>query len=211
MPTQIYRTKDGQRVPSVTTVNAIGKPVGPLMHWAWQCGVDGLDYREAGKSAADAGSIGHILVDAAIKQTTPCADDFPTGGSADVGLQAFKAYQEWRKQSNIRWVDSELSLVSEKHGYGGTIDAIGIQDDKYVLGDWKTGGLYPDHLVQISAYGNLFEECTGHRIHGFHLCRFNRDTGDFTHAMFRELNDGWSAFEHKLALYHLLNKLKKRI
>jgi hypothetical protein len=211
MPTAIYRTRDNERVPSVTTIAGLCKPSAPLMHWAWQKGLDGLDYRQAGKDAADSGTIGHILVDAAIKQTVPDPEDFPTGGAADVGMVAFRAYQEWRKQSNIRWVDSELSMVSEQHRYGGTMDGIGVSENSYVLGDWKTGGLYPEHLIQMAAYGKMFEECTGHNIRGFHLCRFNRDSGDFTHAYFSDLSDAWETFLHLRAVYDLMSKLKKRI
>jgi hypothetical protein len=209
MPTATYRDSKG-RVPSVTTINNIGKESGGLIHWAWSCGMDGLDYRKVRDDAAMAGSIGHLLVEAAIKHTEP---QFPTDGARALGEKAFRAYKLWEKQSRIRWTDSELALVSEKHHFGGTIDAIGIPHDsnQYCIGDWKSGGLYPEHLCQVAAYGALFTEATGHPVHGYHLCRFNRDTGDFVHAYFEDLEDAWNAFLLKRELYDLLSKLKKRI
>jgi hypothetical protein len=217
MPSAIYRIKNGSRVPGASTISKIGEDSGGLVHAAWQLGVDGLDYREAWGEKARIGSIGHVLMQHAIMGTTPTEEDFPTDGARDVGKQAFSAYQTWREQTKIRWVDTEIALVSEKHRYGGTIDAVGIPEgsNSYVIGDWKTGGLYPSHLCQLAGYGHLFTEVTGHPVVGYHLCRFDRDTGDFTHAYFNEasetIKDAWSAFLHKRALYDLNAKLKKRV
>src|SRR5215472_12953621 len=213
MPAVIYRDKAGARVPSVTTINKIGQDSGGLIHWAWQLGIDGLDYRTVRDDAAKAGEIGHILVDAAIKNRLLIDEDFPTSGARDMGMKAFEAYERWEAGTKIRWTDSELSLVSEKYRYGGTIDAVGIPEgaNTYCIGDWKTGALYPDHLCQIAAYAHLFEECTGHSVKGAHLCRFNKLTGDFMHAYFEDLSDAWDAFLLKRQLYSKLAELKKRI
>src|SRR5260370_15937732 len=213
MPADIYRTKDGISVPSVTTINKSGQESGGLIHWAWQLGIDGLDYRIMRDEGAKAGEVGHRLVEAAIKHQTLSEKDFPTRGAADVGMKAFEAYQRWEATSRIKWLDSEISLVSEKYRFGGTIDAIGLPDgaNTYCIGDWKTGSLYPDHLCQIAAYSRLFEECTGHPVHGAHLCRFNKLTGDFVHAYFDDLSEAWDAFLLKRELYTKLANLKKRI
>lgn len=211
MPTMIYRTADGKRVPSVTTVNQIGKDSGGLIHWAWQLGIDGIDYRAARDAAAESGTIGHALVEAAIKGV----DVDITGHDAETQSKAalaFGAYQEWRRQTNLQIIGSEIALVSERWRYGGCMDAVAKQDDKYVLADWKTGALYPDHLCQVAAYGALWNEHQPDKqIQGYHLCRFNKDTGDFTHAWFGELSEGWDAFKLKRELYDVLAKLKKRV
>jgi hypothetical protein len=210
MPTAIYRLKDGFRVPSVTTVNSIGKESGGLIHWAWNLGMEGRDYRKVRDDAAESGNVGHALVEAAITGKEPV---FPTDGAAALGMQAFEAYKHWQSQSRIKWTDTELALVSEKYKFGGTIDAIGVEQgaNTYCVGDWKTGGLYPEHLCQMAAYGRLFEEATGHAVGSYHLCRFNRDTGDFAHAYFQNLDDAWEAFLLKRRLYDLQAALKKRI
>jgi len=62
VPTQIYRTKDGVRVPSVTTIIGRFKESGGLIHWAWALGMEGKDYRQVRDSAADAGSLAHSMI-----------------------------------------------------------------------------------------------------------------------------------------------------
>ena len=213
MATAIYKLANGDRVPSVTTINSIGKESGGLIAWAHNLGLQGLDYRKVRDSAAEAGTIGHLLVEAAIKRKKLRKEDFPTNGSADVGLKCFAAYERWCELNRIRWTDSELALVSEKYQFGGTIDLLGVEQDSnaYSLGDIKTGGLYPEHLCQMAAYGQLFAECTGNHVANYHLLRFNRDTGDFIHAYFADLDDAWQAFLLKRELYDRLKLLRKRI
>ena len=208
MPTAVYRNGTQQRVPSCTGI--LADDVGGLIHWAWQCGVDGLDYRKMRDEAAKAGEVGHILVEAAVKQKIPV---FPTDGARHLGEKCYKAFLDWQKQSKIRWTDSELSLVSENHQFGGTIDLIGTVpgSNSYVLGDVKTGKLYPKYLMQIAAYGELFRECTGYPVKTYHLLRFDRETGDFAHYQFDDLEDAWQGFQLRLKLYHLMAKLKKRV
>lgn len=213
MPTQIYRLKDKARVPSVTTINKIGQDSGGLLHWAWTQGIEGRDYRQVRDDAAEAGNVGHALVEAAIKNAIPDLSKYKDEARV-AGEMAFSAYSEWRSQSKITMVSSEVPLVSERFKYGGTLDAVVKNSSGALcLADWKTGGLYPDHLCQVAAYGQLWNEnypdkpITG----GYHLLRFNRDSGDFSHAFFADLSEAWDAFLLKRQLYDLLSKIKKRV
>jgi hypothetical protein len=78
--------------------------------------------------------------------------------------------------------------------------------------DLKTSsGIYRDHLIQVAAYRHLWEENTGGKITGgFHILRFSREDGDFSHHFFPELDDAWEMFKHLRAAYDLDLKLKKR-
>lgn len=210
MPTIIYKTADGKRVSSVTTINKIGQDSGGLIHWAWNLGIEGKDYREARNEAADAGTLGHVLVDAALHDTEPDLTGFTDEAIAQA-RKAFAAYQEWRKQTQLKFIASETPLVSEKYKFGGCMDAVAIQNKKYVLCDWKTGALYPDYRCQIAAYGKLWEEHSPEKkIEGYHLCRFNKQTGDFVHAWYSDLEDDWKIFLLKLDLYNRLKEQKKK-
>jgi hypothetical protein len=210
VPTARYLKKNGKQVPGASTIAGIGKESGGLVHAAWKLGMEGLNYRDVWGAAATAGTIGHALVEAAIRGTEP---EFPTDGAAALGMTAFEAYKQWQAQSKIKWTDTELSLVSEEYGFGGTIDAIGIEEgaNTYCLGDWKTGTLYPEHLCQVAAYGRLFEEATGHAVGSYHLCRFNRDTGNFTHARYGNLDKAWEVFLVKKKLHEMLPDLKRML
>jgi len=221
MVAHVYKLAGGKRVPSVTTINKIGMPAEGLVHWAWELGMDGKDYRQVRDDAADAGSVGHKLVESAIRGDfdPPDLSRFDEDVQKS-GYKAYEAYLEWREQSKIEWLHTEISLVSEEYRYGGTLDAIGRMPsgNGLCLGDWKTGRLYPDHLCQVRAYKELWDRQPAHMapgvgmpIEGFHLCRFNRDTGDFVHAYFGDLEEAWEAFLLKRRLYDLLAKLKKRV
>ena len=57
----IYKKADGTRVPSVTTyLGVLAKPA--LIHWAWELGVQGLDYRKVRDQAGDVGTLVHYLI-----------------------------------------------------------------------------------------------------------------------------------------------------
>lgn len=213
MPTFVYRLADNTRVPSVTTINKIGQEAGGLIHWAWSLGMDGKDYRQARDDAAEAGTVGHLLVDAAVHDKEADLSSFPRE-QQELGRRAFGAYKEWRGQTRLEVIHSEIPLVSELNRYGGCIDAVAKNaNGALCLCDWKTGSLYPDHLCQVAAYRWLWEEnYPGQLIEGgYHLCRFNRETGDFSHSYFANLNEAWEAFKLKRQLYDLLGKLKKRV
>ena len=54
----VYKTQDGEKVPSVTTVlNVLAKPA--LIYWAWDLGIKGIDYRKYRDDKADIGTLVH--------------------------------------------------------------------------------------------------------------------------------------------------------
>jgi len=216
MPTQKagYYLKDGTRVPSVTTVLGRFKEAGPLMMWAWRCGKDGKDFREERDKAADSGTLAHAAVEAWVKGEE---FRFADGGSADGEVAArakvaFGAFLEWAEQTRLKVDKIEMPLVSEKYAFGGTFDAI-LLGAKRAMGDWKSSnGVYGEYLAQLAAYGRLWEEnfpdepITG----GFHLCRFDKSHGDFTHKWWGELGAGWEYFLRLREAYEYDKELKQR-
>lgn len=211
MPTQVYKTADGKRVPSVTTVIGRFKDAGALMYWAWNEGKEGRDFRETRDAAAEAGTMAHAAVETFVHGGEPCfAGDVEVVRKAET---AFGAFKEWAQQSKLVVTHTEIPMISETYRFGGTMDAI-LVDDKRAIGDWKASrGLYPDYLIQIAAYGKLWEEThpeepiTG----GYHLCRFDKEFGDFTHKWWAELDAAWDAFLHLRALYEIEKELKARV
>jgi len=106
-----------------------------------------------------------------------------------------------------------MELVSELYKFGGCPDAIGKIDGKLTLVDWKTSNsVYPDMLIQLAAYKQLWEENFPDRpLYGFHLCRFSKEHGDFAHHYYSELNDAWEQFKLFRQAYDLDKLLKKRV
>jgi hypothetical protein len=181
------------------------------MYWSWDCGRKGLDYRKVRDAAADAGTIAHEMVECDIR-----GKEFKADGYAPELLEparrAYGAYCEWKRQTQLQPVETELALVSRKYRYGGTLDTMLVQG-ALSLGDWKTSNaIYQDYLLQLAAYRNLWEENHPDRpiTGGFHLLRFSK-VGDFAHHWWSELDDAWEAFKLMRQLYDYDRKLKARI
>lgn len=207
----VYKLADGTRIPSVTTILGRFKESGALMHWAWEQGRDGKDYRESRDTAANAGTCAHALVEAHIKGVQPDLSpyDAPTLEKAQ---KSFAAFLEWANGSQLKPVKTETSLISEKHRFGGTLDTMLIHG-KLSIGDWKTsGGIYSDMLCQVAAYGVLWEENFPDQPieGGYHILRFDKTYGDFNHHWYPELNDGWEYFKRARELYDIDKRLRKR-
>ena len=208
-----YFLEDGSEVPSVTTVTSRFKESGGLIHWAWDIGRRGLDYRAERDNAADAGTLAHHLVEQFIRTgKTDLPDAAPD--VAQKAMLAFDAFRTWQAQTRLTIVAQEIQLVSEKYRFGGTPDAIGEMDGVLCLLDWKTGNrVYRDALMQLSAYGKLWTEnhpdkpITG----GFHLCRFAKQYGDFSHHFFPNLDQAFEMFLLLREAYDIDQDLKRRV
>ena len=217
-PKKGYHTKDGKRVPGVTTIIGRFKDSGALMYWAFNQGKAGKErlYEEAEK-AADIGTLAHELVEMHIRGEDPVkigehAGEFPEMSRA--ALDAYGAYLSWEKQTKIVILEQETPLVSEAYRFGGTIDAMGRDmDGRFCLVDWKTSNsVYSDYLLQLAAYKVLWEENNiPHKIDGgFHLCRFAKEHGDFAHHYYPNLDEAWRMFELLRECYDIDKVLKKR-
>ena len=204
-----YHLADGTRVPSVTTVLSRFKEAGGLIHWAWNLGREGKDYRALRDAAADAGTLAHNMIDAHIHGEQPViAGDEETIRKAQ---NAFNAYLKWQEGTAIRIDMTEAPLVSEQFKYGGTLDALGYIDNQPILIDWKTSNaVYSDYLLQLAAYAQLVKECLGIEVQGFFLCRFAKEEGDFAVHHYPDLSDAWEMFALLRQAYEFDKKLKAR-
>jgi hypothetical protein len=213
MATQPYKDRTGKRIPSVTTILSRFKDSGGILYWANQQGLEGKTLDQARVEVTTPGSIGHLMVEAHI-----CGRDFSPGEYAPEFVEkaraAFDAYLTWEKMTAISFRHTEVPLVSDKHRYGGTLDAIGLIGNSLVLCDWKcANAVYADYLYQLAAYKTLWEEnYPDHPITGgFHLCRFAKEQGDFSHHFFPSLDDEAETFLAMRALYDRVKRAEKRV
>lgn len=126
--------------------------------------------------------------------------------------RAFNNFLTWATQTKLQVTHTEVPLVSERYRFGGTLDAMFIAG-KRSLGDWKSSnGIYQDYLVQLAAYGLLWEEhypdmpIEG----GYHLVRFAKEWGDFSHHFWDELETAKKAFILMRKLWDCNEELKAR-
>lgn len=144
-PAQGYKNSAGTRVPGTTTIIGRFKESGALLHWAFKQGQSGVaSLYEKRDEAAEAGTLAHDMIEAFIL-SRPAPDLAGVNPQiAERATNAFAQFREWWEQTRIEIVATERAYVSERHQFGGTVDAIG-RDTKgrIVLVDWKTSnGVY---------------------------------------------------------------------
>lgn len=226
-PKSGYHDKDGKPIPGVTTVNGLlAKPA--LVGWAgklcteeaWKIGRELKPMPRwteilygTRDAAAEAGTLVHECFETHLrKQPRPELPDNDVGRAA---LQGFQNAVHWYEGSSLNIEPFEKPLVSETYKFGGTPDALAVHQshDEWFLADWKTGGLYADHAIQMGAYAQLLREVEGIHVKGCHLVRFHREHGDFAHHFLSEdaLIQGWTIFCHLLAIRPDLTALEKRM
>jgi hypothetical protein len=212
-----YRTKDGTKVPSVTTIIGRWKESGGLLQWAFKQGQNGAAslYDERDK-AADIGTIAHAMCDAHMRGEPVylTLETFkPTDEQREKATTAYEAYRGWCSNQRAEIIACETPLVSEAHRFGGTPDFLVRIDGKLAMADLKTSNsVYRDYLMQVAAYGLLWNEnhpddpITG----GFHILRLGKDNPDFGHHYFAELDGALELFLMLRRAYDLDLVLKKR-
>lgn len=187
---QAYKKKSGARVPSVTQIIKNANLSGEALKvWAFEQGKSGLydNLFQAMEKAMGVGTIVHAMIEADIHGTEVSLLDLPAD-MVEQARRAFQTFLEWKEMVGFRPLVTEVSMVSEEHGFGGTLDAIveiRHPTRKLVVADWKTGKLYPDHLIQVSAYrtlanevGVLREDWPGY-CEGALLLRVGKEDGQF--------------------------------
>lgn len=205
----VYKTKDGNRVPSVTTIlGVLNKPA--LMDWAWRCGCDGLDYKVVRDNAGDIGTLAHYLILCDIKGMKPDISEYSPQNLAQAETCLLK-YWEWQKGNPIKPILIEEPLVSEEFKYGGTLDCFGQREDtdEFVLVDFKTGkAIYSEYFYQLAAYENLLAE-HGHRFDKTIVLRIGRDENEgFEVRDIGNLDKHFEIFKHCLGIYNLKKETK---
>ena len=80
------------------------------------------------------------------------ADRQPEG--SELAYKYASTYWTWWKGSGWRLRLSEAIVVNPSQNYGGTFDLLAYdQDGKTVLADIKTGGVWREAILQLTAYG----------------------------------------------------------
>ena len=213
-----YRNKEGKRIPGATTVISRFKESGGLVQWAYKCGLDGLDINQVRDDAADAGTCAHEMIDCELHEKEFVSLHWANTGTntLDKAEHAFLAYLEWAEQSKLKLVASEVSLVSERHQFGGTFDAVMACGTLRLL-DYKTSnGIYADYLIQVAgAYSLLWEEHHPDQpLHGMDLLRISKPKGEDDPVSFEHRHFSAEVFKPCQEQFLLLRRaydLDKRI
>lgn len=203
-----YRLSNGKRVPSVTTIlGMIAKP--ELYRWHNKMGLDGIDTNKYVDIAARAGTCCHAMIEAYMSGKTFDPSDF-TKDEQDMADNGMIKFLDWEAHHIIQPIANELVLVSEKNGYGGTIDCYCVLDGKKTLLDFKTSKtIYDSHLYQLSAYKELLLE-NGYEVDDCRILRIGRD--EYEGFEDRAMGDStlyYKMFEYAKGLYDTKKQIDK--
>ena len=175
---------------------------------------ESFDHQKAAGKAADAGTIAHGMVETYLLGGEP--EKIPEYLAAEKDVRdkadnAYLAFLNWATQSNLKVEQTELGLISERHGFGGTMDGnIVTLNGKLAIADWKTSnGIYSDYLLQVAAYGLLWKENFPDRPieAGFEIARFSKEGGSFEHRHWDNLADAEAMFLLLVEAYKLDKKV----
>lgn len=215
-PRQGYFTKDGTKVPSVTTILGRWKESGGLLQWAFKQGQSGASsLYEQRDAAAEIGTMAHAMCDAHMRGKDPAealAEFKPSDEQAAKAHTAYRAFVGWVRNQQAEIIPAENPMVSEEHRFGGTPDFLVRIDGKLAMADLKTSNsVYRDYLLQVAAYGLLWNETQAEKITGgFHILRLGKENPDFGHHYFAELEGAAELFLLLRKAYDMDAQLKKR-
>ena len=203
---------DGKRVRGATTI--IGKNLGwgsgGLIHWAWDLGMQGEDYRKVRDKAADIGTLAHKMIEGHWTGEKPDPAQWAPADWAKAE-EAFGAFLAWASQHDIVPMANELSLVHDGLGYGGTLDMPATVDGRLVYIDYKTGkAVYPSALLQAAAYIELLRYHWDGVEADVIILHVNKETGQFTphEYTYAALRPAFEAFKAVLRLDELEPQIK---
>jgi hypothetical protein len=190
----------------VTTIlgSVLAKPA--LVAWANKLGLQGIDVGKFVDDKAEIGTLAHYFIMCHFKGISPDTSDY-SWHQIDQAENSLLSFFEWEKSHTIKPILVEEPLVSDQHGYGGTIDFYGEVDGETTLIDFKTSnGLYREMFYQVAAYRSLLE---GHRyqVSSTRILRIGRDEDEgFEEQRMGDLGREWEIFTHCLAIYQLQKK-----
>jgi len=197
----IYKNSNNVRVPGVTTIlGVLNKP--QLVAWANRLGLDGIEVGKYVDDLANVGTLAHALVHEHLTGNKVDLNEY-SKNDIDRAENAVISFFEWTKDKDIKVIEAEKQLVSQK-GFGGTCDLYAeINGEKYLI-DFKTSsGIYEEMMYQLAAYKMLLEE-NGYPVDKAMIVRIGRDESEGfetrTVMNFKPLEE---IFNHCLAIYQL--------
>jgi ATP-dependent exoDNAse (exonuclease V) beta subunit len=179
-----FYVTEGKRLPSVTTVlQLLANP--DLEAWKLRM----ADWKETSLEAVNIGARVHKVIELQL-------NGWPQTVEEHFVMKCFNAFIQWKNKNEVEEVETEVRVKSEK-GYAGTLDLKCVLNGESYIIDFKTSGrIYPDYLLQLSAYRAAYVEMTKRDIHGMGILRLDKQTGlyEFKVYSYEEYQKGLKMF-----------------
>lgn len=207
-----YLNAAGKKLPSVTTIlKILDKPA--LLHWAWEQGREGNDYRKVSEAAGNVGSISHGMCEAHLRGM-----ELHTGNLAPDAVAAaetaFLKFLDWWDANGFTMVHCELQMVDELWQVGGTLDIVALHPngDLWLIDIKTSKGIYDEMIMQTSAYAEMFERKFEQKIVQNVILRIGKaDPGDFEAFLIPDdlRRAGLEAFEGLVPVHRQIGDFRK--
>jgi hypothetical protein len=209
----VYKNSKGEVVPSCTTIlQVLNTP--SLLYWANKIGKEGRWYSTEMAMYGRIGTLAHALIEKYFKGGQPDFKEKLNACTDNEKVQAFKAYTNflaWIEENSVDIEESELQLVSERFGFGGTIDFYGIINRQLVLLDFKTSNYFNKKMfLQLAGYVLLLQE-HGYDVEGVMVLKLSKTANSFEvkKKSIEELEDYFKLFKYCVATSKLNLEIEK--
>ena len=202
-PHQKYFLADGTQESGGSTICKIGEDAGGLIHWAWDLGKQGKDYRKERDNAADIGTIAHFLIECYLTNQVADLEDY-SQADIDKALNCYNKFVDWWDKQDLEVVATEVQLVNEEHRYGGTIDLIAKNgNNEHILVDFKTSKKISEpYWRQCAGYAQLWNSNREDAIVNHAIVRIGKqEEGDFEVVWKPDLTSYWNTFKSQVQVW----------
>jgi hypothetical protein len=128
----------------------------------------------------------------------------------DKAETSFLAFLEWKRLVDYQVVATEMSLVDEELGFGGTCDHVLVKG-KLAMADLKTSkAVYGEYWAQVACYGHLWNLHHPDQLidGGFYILQISKEDGGFSYHHKSNLDKYFEFFKNLLAAYKIAKELK---
>ncbi len=208
----IYKDSNNKRVPGVTTITGeLGWSKRTLINWANRMGLEGTDTNKYVDDKADIGTLAHLMITNQLQGIKTSTDDY-SKNQIESAKNSVKSFDAWAREHTIDPILIEKPLVSDEHGFGGTMDIYCLLDDSLELVDLKTGsGIYDEHLIQVGGYDILLTE-HNHPLEHTRILNIPRAKSEkFSEHIIENQEDCAKIFLNCLNNYQLHKAIKKEL
>jgi hypothetical protein len=216
-PSTGYRNNAGMVIPGTSDITGRFMDRSRLLYWAFNRGKTGAA-KLYDDSALNIGTAVHMMAELDLKNRPRDDIDYYLENSLTdredraKAEAAFRAFRQWREDFHVRAHAQEVSLVSEKLQFGGTLDTVAVIRNGLGLVDFKTsasGEVYEDHVLQLAAYGILWNETYPDEplTQGYHLIVLPKDGSKPVHREWTE--ESINPYRQKFWLYRKAYDLDK--
>jgi hypothetical protein len=169
-----------------------------------------VSHRKKKEEAGQKGTGVHFIAETRIKEAIMNTSGFIDGHLVNEEKQ-ISNFVDWAMKNNIKFLESEKRLYSEKYWIAGTCDFICEIDGKVWVGDIKTSNaIWPENFWQCAGYGLMIKELKLYSIAGSIIVNLRKD-GTFEEKRNISNEENEQAFLSCLNIYRTLEKIKGQI